>query len=495
MRRNGATPGRVDCIDQILAVARLSAQRTLSDYRAMGVAVFAVVLMCAATLAAISGQREALTRRNALARAATGEASLESVRVVRLPSSLFFVRSEIPGTFPNSLIVVPDLVDQPVGRADEQQLIRPALALDWASVIAYLFSLAALLASYDLVVEQKERGTLRLVLSYAVPRWRMLAGGVLAITGVLVAFLLLSIAVGLWMLALMSFLDLARGDVVRLVGFVAMSSAFILAMVAIGAAISTFSRHRATALAIASLFWVVSAVFVPCSAGPTAAYMHPVVSELEFQEQLRAAAVRFGARGTMSSQLLTDIVSAAAREGVATNEIAARTQDRLTREHEAGILQFKRDVIASRQAYVRQLEEQASLARRLAALSPIAAFVIASEAIADAGWPGYAQFFENARAYMLDFTKVALPWRSKLRDKAEVTYYSVEEGSLKLRGTAWVSYRHVPIDVSLLPSPNEYLARRAAIRTEVWYFLLPCIMWVLSALWTAGYALSRYDAR
>ncbi|MEO9777794.1 MAG: ABC transporter permease subunit [Sedimentitalea sp.] len=87
------------------------------------------------------------------------------------------------------LMVVFSLVLSAVGSAPSGGLGADRLSITVASLTSlsvYLVPLVALLMSFDAVAGEVERGTLPLLLTYPVARWEIIAGKLLAHTGILV---------------------------------------------------------------------------------------------------------------------------------------------------------------------------------------------------------------------------------------------------------------------------------------------------------------------
>ncbi|MBU2934650.1 MULTISPECIES: ABC transporter permease [Pacificibacter] len=90
------------------------------------------------------------------------------------------------------LMVVFSLVLSAVGSAPSGGLGADRLSITVASLTSlsvYLVPLVALLMSFDAVAGEVERGTLPLLLTYPVARWEILAGKLVAHTGILVVAL------------------------------------------------------------------------------------------------------------------------------------------------------------------------------------------------------------------------------------------------------------------------------------------------------------------
>ena len=135
--------------------------------------------------------------------------------------------------------------------------------LDFLFVVSTVFSLLALLFTFDVVAGEREVGTIRITLSNAVPRdlflWGKLIGGYL----VFVVPFLVSFLFGLLLLVWQGF-PLGNPDIFpRVLSLTAISLLYIGVFFAIGTVISTYLDNAKTALIIAFTVWVFAVLITP----------------------------------------------------------------------------------------------------------------------------------------------------------------------------------------------------------------------------------------
>ena len=135
--------------------------------------------------------------------------------------------------------------------------------LDFLFVVSTVFSLLALLFTFDAVAGEREAGTLRITLSNALPRdlflWSKLIGGyIVFVVPFLVAFLL-----GLLLLVSQGF-PLGESDIfLRVFSLTLVSLLYIGVFFAIGTVISTYLDNSKTALIVAFTVWVLAVLIAP----------------------------------------------------------------------------------------------------------------------------------------------------------------------------------------------------------------------------------------
>ena len=135
--------------------------------------------------------------------------------------------------------------------------------LDFLFVVSTVFSLLALLFTFDAVAGEREAGTLRITLANALPRdlflWSKLIGGyVVFVIPFLVSFLF-----GLLVLVWQGFPLGESGIFTRVLSLTGASMLYIAVFFSIGTVISTYLDDSKTALIVAFTVWVFAVLIAP----------------------------------------------------------------------------------------------------------------------------------------------------------------------------------------------------------------------------------------
>ena len=135
--------------------------------------------------------------------------------------------------------------------------------LDFLFIVGTVFSLLALLFTFDAVAGEREAGTLRITLANSLPRdvflWSKLIGGYL----VFVVPFLISLLFGLLVLVWQGF-PLGEPDIFpRVLTLILVSLLYIGVFFAIGTVISTYLDNSKTALIVAFTVWVFAVLITP----------------------------------------------------------------------------------------------------------------------------------------------------------------------------------------------------------------------------------------
>ncbi len=135
--------------------------------------------------------------------------------------------------------------------------------LDFVFVVSTVFSLLALLFTFDAITGEKEAGTLRITLANALPRdillWSKLIGGYL----VFIVPFLVSLITGLLVLVWQGF-PLAELDIFpRVLYLIGISLLYIAVFFGLGAVVSIYFDSSKTALIVAFTVWVFVVLILP----------------------------------------------------------------------------------------------------------------------------------------------------------------------------------------------------------------------------------------
>lgn len=182
--------------------------------------------------------------------------------------------------------------------------------LDFLFVVGTVFSLLALLFTFDAVAGEREAGTLRITLANALPRdlflWSKLIGGYF----VFVVPFLVSFLVGLLLLVSQGF-PLGESDIFpRVLSLTLGSLLYIAVFFAIGVVISTYLDNSKTALILAFTVWVFAVLIAPRVGFLAAKFIAPTPTSQSVYLEKTAARENYDAellakRGKIHQELWT----------------------------------------------------------------------------------------------------------------------------------------------------------------------------------------------
>ena len=380
----------------IATIARHEAHRLVSSFRFGAVSILLLLLLILPAVTASARHR--LEREAHLAVAEEHSASLRGATVddlaeirypaLRPPWRLAFAvdggQAATPDVYEQSLspLVAPELRRT---QEDNHRLPGP-VPLDWLFAVRVVLSLAAFLLGHDVLCGERQAGTLKLLLSSPVPRWKILAGKLAALWTCLAAVLVLGFALSGGLLFVLGNslggADLLKAGLVVLLGLWAAAFFSLTALV-----VSAASRAPATSLSVLVLLWVGGAVVIPALGSLLAHRLAPIPAEGEVKQRMqeihrRIAWKHAGSEGRWRAP------EWAAADGYAWERASARAEiERRRLQDEAHWWVIGRKL------------RQARLARTLGSLSPPALIQDLGERLTGAGGWRDRAFLAQARAF------------------------------------------------------------------------------------------------
>lgn len=289
------------------------------------------------------------------------------------------IRGDSPYVYSTGIIGVWKL-SYPDVHVDRKRLGPDVTKVDWAFITAYVLSLIALLFTFDSISGERERGTLRLMLSNSVPRHTVLIGKFLGA--------LISVSIPFTLAALMNLLIISTSSAVHLnieawgrlgiIFFIALLyTCFFLAL---GLLVSARVQRSAVSLVILLLIWVTFVVFMPRPLALIASELSPSMS--------------FGEKWTQYSQMREEIWDRY-------NYVAwSKEVDRKTLTAKSAFF-FENAEMAERlnQEYLTSRIRQVQHARSITRASPATLLQYLLESFAGTGFERHLQFVDNVERY------------------------------------------------------------------------------------------------
>lgn len=312
---------------------------------------------------------------------------------------------------------------------------------DLTFVVGTLFSLLAVLLTYDSVCGELSLGTLGLLLSYPVSRGSVLlakvvANSILICVGLSASFLVVLVS------AVLNGFPLI--DLANWLGYLWVAALTLVAWTALGVTVSVYVRRPATAALIGLLLWVAGVFLVPRGVGMIAETVHPPrrLVELNLQEDEEVSRLRSQYRRQLEAAFGQFI------RGSAPDENRRGEFDRARKQAGADLDRSRRQVQERLWAAMERIErEREATTTAMALLSPEALF---RQAAAELSWTGFVQrrhFYSSARLYHEQIG-------SRLAESRQEIFATT-------RGSAGqVVIWHAPIDALLIPFSTTWAGRR-----------------------------------
>lgn len=331
--------------------------------------------------------------------------------------------------------------------------------IDMVTFVGVIMSLLAIVFGYDAVCGEKERGTLRLMLSYSVPRDTVLAakwiGGYLTLV---IPFLIAALA-GAAIVLMQPNVSLNAGQWGRLIAVLFMALLYIAAVFSAAMWVSCVTSLSATSIMILVTLWMVFVLAIP-NLSPFLGAARRHVAGLEEIETIRREKGRDIWRTRVSEGLReydrTHGIDSAWwkkvnwRDWESRKPVEERQVYRLGLEKTA-TLERLRMFSRVEEKFVHDLDRQIQWGRWLSRLSPFSCFALAVTELTDTGVQSKRRFLDQIRAYQRRLSEYAYDERIRLR-----SYRLEHDGE---EAPAWDENRPQPIPefAYVPPAGTQYL--------------------------------------
>ncbi len=277
-------------------------------------------------------------------------------------------------------------------------------ALDLSFIVKIVLSLFAILFTYDAIVGEKERGTLKLALSNRIPRDTLILGK--AIGGFISLLIPLIIPLVLGMLVLMIYpnVSLSGGDWGRIGLICMMFLLYLSVFFTLGLFISTRTSRSSTSFLILLFIWVTFVTIIPKAAVMTAAQVKriPSVHEITAQKDAFLQEIQKEAMTTQRQYFKDNPRPEEEAKKAQWNEEVKKWLE----EFQQGLLaKIDEKNAAIERDYQVKLRGQQRLAINLSRISPASALMFSCMSLARTGISEHERFLNSIKTYKPIFSK------------------------------------------------------------------------------------------
>ena len=278
--------------------------------------------------------------------------------------------------------------------------------IDFIFIVGTVFSLLALLFTFDSVVGEKESGTLRITLSNAIPRdiflWSKFIGGYL----VFIVPFLFAFSLGLLVLVGQGFPLSAPNIFPRVLFLMFVSILYIAIFFALGGMISIYFDSSKTALIVAFTLWVFAILILPRFGFLTAQVLAPTrTTESVYSEK---AAKRAELRADLDAER-NKIMSKMIQEGSgglsgnfaqkSQSDFESRINEKMVPLEAAARLKYRTFATQIERRFQRERKRQEEIGMNLSRISPISAFTYIATGVTNTGRIKRDTYFQTGTRY------------------------------------------------------------------------------------------------
>jgi len=293
--------------------------------------------------------------------------------------------------------------------AKDNPFLAAFFSVDFVQIAAIIFSLLALLFSYDIFTREKEDGTLRLQMSNALGRSQFLSGKVLGILATLLPILAFSFLLSAILILFSRDVSFSAHEWGRIALLFIISLLYLAVFIFIGLLISARSKTSVTSLVLCLFVWVFFIFIIPnLSAYFAESFVHVqsrdnlgrVLDDLD-KEFDRVIHDRYKAQGI--SESYSCMWCSGGDDGYDESYGMSRTDfealHRRCMVSEPIRIDYADKKWPSQKAYLDSLAHQARVAEGLSAISPAGIFRIVASAVCSTDIRSHEMEMDRIRQY------------------------------------------------------------------------------------------------
>ena len=325
--------------------------------------------------------------------------SREGIRVDRPPQNFQVLFYGMERTLDRTAVIAGDFLPGFEGDLDSNPIVLMFPAADMLFIVGVVLSLLAFFISYDAVAGERERGTLKLLMSYPLPRDTLILakwiGGYLS----LALPFLVALGLSALLISVSGEITFAGEDWEAFVVSGVVSLILIAVMFSIGLLVSVRTRRSSTAILSLLAIWVLLALVLP-NAGPYLAQILapiPDVGAVERQivERTKGLNDQFRQLWRGSRRRTRDMTPAQRAQFF--QEVREKREE-LRKE----VNKVSEEIIRD---FEQRLHRQIDVACMITRLSPVAAYAYANTDIGETGVRHERNLVNGLRAYQREFIR------------------------------------------------------------------------------------------
>ena len=279
--------------------------------------------------------------------------------------------------------------------SQHQRLASGFSTVDYAFVVRMILSLVAIFLGFDAVAGEKSRGTLRLVLSNAVPRHAVLVGKSIGGLVFLCAILALATLSTLLVLILNPGVALGEAEWVSIMAMTAVSGVYMTFFFTLTIAVTVIVERPPVALLLLLQAWVVLVILYPVAAVLVAENLRVMPDDRMIQERRRAALQPYERESRETEEAFSAAFRKHVEDGVPMpTDLELKNLEVHTK---MAMLNHQLDI-----EFDNLLSDQMRTARTVAILSPAALYDRAMTRLARTGTDEYERFMATVTRYWED---------------------------------------------------------------------------------------------
>ncbi|MCX6563494.1 MAG: ABC transporter permease subunit [Candidatus Aminicenantes bacterium] len=296
----------------------------------------------------------------------------------------------------------PNLVDS---KYESNPIFSVFGALDLTFIVKIVLSLFAILFTYDAIVGEKERGTLKLTLSNRVPRDRLILGKFIGGFVSLLIPLIIPLVLGMLILLVSPNISMSGEDWIRLLLMFLMFFLYLSVFFSLGLFVSARTNRSSTSFLILLFLWVIFVTVIPKLSVTAAAQLNRIPSVHEITAKKDAFLQQV--QGSAQKQVSDWVNQNRPKPGEDPKAFQGKIKKFLEDFQQESTKKIDDNNAALERDYQLRKRSQEGLAVNLSRISPASALMFSTMSLARTGIDEHERFLASIRAYKPIFTQWA----------------------------------------------------------------------------------------
>ncbi len=313
--------------------------------------------------------------------------------------------------------------------------------LDSVFIVKVVMSLLAILFAYDAISGERERGTLKLILSNSVPRASVIISKWVGSYISVVLPFIISLLIGLLIIISSPYIMFSGEDWVRLGLIVLVSLIYIWFFSVVALFVSVKTNKAATSIIVLLFVWVVFVLVIPKTTILLAKQIYKIPSVQEIQGQKDAVTQQ--AMQERMEYMNPDKWPEEIKSIKAPKEKQKAIQDFMVKKLEKMLARIEEEHRGIEDAYREKRNRQIRIGMDLSRISPVSSYTYTTAALARTDFEHQEAFVRAAKRYQIDFSSF---FNEQVREMVKT---GLQGAKLDLTGFPEFRFRLETLDESL----------------------------------------------
>lgn len=367
--------------------------------------------------------------------------------------------------------------------------------IDFVFIVSFVLSILALILTFSSVTQEKELGTIRLVMANNVPRWQIILAKVLGNYLVFLGPFLISFLLALIILLTSGVFNPFSPEIFpNFIALFIVTIIFLFAMFNLGIFISTMTRNSILSMVVLLLVWIILGLAMPKISPMIAEVVYPIRSREVVDKEIRMLRDNYEKelqekeRGIIEDLLSGRGITQRSGDGFwgilqsiseEYGQAKAAAQDETYRRRDLEIAQLE-------QSYLNDFNRQTTIGMSLSRISPMCCYTVILSELSGTGSLETSNFREYAKRFQETVN-------NEIYDNYTYQRYSLKQGSVYSTSNAKDGFNAEKLTVPQLSSYRHVTFSQVFQKIWVDIFIL-CLFTII--FFVAGFvSFIKYDVR